>query len=256
MVERTPVFFELTGRDPEKAPCLVVWAHGWGHNRNVFKPLAEALSQRAAHMLVDFPGFGQAAMPPSDWGTEQYADALAEAIRPFRSIEKIVYVGHSFGCRVGLQIAAKYPELIDGLFFVSAAGLRRRRSLVNRIYVGSRILVFKALKHVVLALHGNIDALRAKFGSPDYKSAGALRPIFMRVIAEDLSEKARAVRCPAYLLYGENDVDTPPEIGARLNKLIPGSRFFILPGQDHLSVLSDGKHIVVKRLSEFMDSLK
>jgi pimeloyl-ACP methyl ester carboxylesterase len=253
--DKTNIAFELIGLPPGHAPCLVVWGHGWGQNRAAFKPFAETLSGRAAHLLVDFPGFGASPIPPQNWGTAEYADALAELIRPYRFIKKILYVGHSFGGRIGIQMAARNPDLIDGLFLVASAGLPRKRSLIQRVKMGCRVSAFKTLKHLAPLLGLNVDVLRTKFGSADYRSAGQMRTLFLQIIRENLSEEARQIKCPTQLVYGAADTETPPEIAERLKNLIPDAALTILPGQDHYSVLGDGRHVVIKRLADFMESL-
>jgi pimeloyl-ACP methyl ester carboxylesterase len=252
----TNIAFEMIGMPPEAAPCLVVWGHGWKQDRKAFKPFAEALSSRAGHMLVDFPGFGDSPVPSPDWETKDYADAVAEIIKPYRFIKKILWVGHSFGGRVGIQLAARHPDLVDGLFLVASAGLPRRRSLIKKLRMACSIYAFKALKHLVRFFGGDVEALRAKFGSPDYKTAGPLRLLFLKIIRENLSEQAQLIRCPTQLIYGSEDQETPPEIGERLKKLIPNAELTILAGQNHYSVIGDGRHIVVKRLADFLESLQ
>ena len=181
---KTKIAFDLVGLPAETAPCLVVWGHGWGMNRAAFRLYADALAGRAAHMLVDFPGFGDSPVPPPHWGTADYADALAELVRPYRAGKKIIYVGHSFGGRVGIQLAARHPDLVDGLFLVGAHGLIRKRSLWKRIRMGCSVYTFKTLKHLAPVLGLNVDDLRKKFGSADYRNAGAMRSLFLGFIRE------------------------------------------------------------------------
>jgi pimeloyl-ACP methyl ester carboxylesterase len=57
------------------------------------------------------------------------------------------------------------------------------------------------------------------------------------------------------LVYGDRDTETPPEIGERLNRLMPQSRLILLRGFDHWSVLTDGRHQIVQRLSEFVEQV-
>ncbi len=57
------------------------------------------------------------------------------------------------------------------------------------------------------------------------------------------------------LVYGDRDSETPPEIGTRLNRLMPQSRLIVLRGFDHWSVLTDGRHQIVQRLSEFVEQI-
>src|SRR5512135_195565 len=78
----------------------LVWAHGWGHSHAALAPLAEAMRPRADSWLVDLPGFGASPLPPGAWGTADYADAMAAWIETLPARRR-VWVGHSFGCRVG-----------------------------------------------------------------------------------------------------------------------------------------------------------
>jgi pimeloyl-ACP methyl ester carboxylesterase len=242
--------FDLGSESRPGAP-LLVWAHGWGHTHRNLLPLAEATGRLGGSVLLDLPGFGDSPPPPAAWGTEDYADAVAEflAVKP---AGRRIWIGHSFGCRIGLRLAARHPGLVDGLFLIAAAGLPRTRSLPERIRITARRLAFRTARH--LTPEGpRRDALRARFGSADYARAGPMRPVLVKTVGEDLSEIARAVRVPTVLLYGDRDSETPPEIGARLNRLMPQSRLIVLRGFDHWSVLTDGRHQIVQRLSEFVE---
>lgn len=188
-------------------------------------------------------------MPAAPWGTGEYADAVAGWLLTLPPARRI-WVGHSFGCRVGLQLAARHPAAVAGLFLVAGAGLRPRRSLGKRIRFTARTWTYKAAR-TVLPEGPSRDWLRQRFGSADYVRAGALRPILVKVIGEDLSAVAREVRCPVALVYGDRDKDTPPEIGQRLAVLIPRATLTILRGFDHHDILTEGQHQVVHRLTEF-----
>lgn len=237
-------------KNEDEAPFVIFWAHGWGQNHESFAPLITPLERHAHHIAVDFPGFGASSAPSEDWGTEHYADAIAAWMKD-NNIPPVLWVGHSFGCRVGLQIAARHPECIRGMSLIAGAGLKRKRPLHKKIYFYCRIRLFKMLRRFVP--DGVFkDKLMSAFGSADYKSAGSMRKIFVRVVNEDLTEQAKQVKCPVTLIYGENDTETPPEFGNRLSRLIPNAKLFLLDGQDHYSVLQNGRHQVVKILNDFI----
>jgi pimeloyl-ACP methyl ester carboxylesterase len=244
--------FDLRGDSPAKGPVLV-YAHGWGHTHQNLRPLADAARLAGTSVLIDLPGFGASPLPAVAWGTADYADAVAAWLAK-RPAERRVWIGHSFGCRVGLQLAARHPALIDGLFLIAAAGLPRRRSLPERVWLAARRSAFRLARRLTPEGPAR-DALRARFGSADYTAAGPLRPILVKTVGEDLTEVARAVRCPAVLVYGERDSETPPEIGTRLNRLIPRSQLIVLRGFDHWSVLTEGRHQIAQRLSEFVEQI-
>ncbi len=246
------VVFDLGGESRPGGP-LLVWAHGWGHTHRNMLPLAEAARRLGESVLLDLPGFGASPRPPEAWGTADYADAVADFLAARPGV-RMIWIGHSFGCRVGLQVAARHPGLVEGLFLIAAAGLPRTRSLPERARIAARRLVFRVARR--LTPEGpRREALRARFGSADYVRAGPMRPILVKAVGEDLSEVARAVRVPAVLLYGDRDGETPPEIGERMNRLMPQSRLIVLRGFDHWSVLTDGRHQIVQRLSEFVEQI-
>ena len=115
---------------------------------------------------------------------------------------------------------------------LGGAGLQKKRSLLFRIYqfmvkrYGKLVKkIFPFLKHVSLS-------------SADYKSTSGLkREIFLKTISEDLTPLAEQIMRPALLVYGEKDTETPAEFGQRYHQLLKNSTLYIVPGQDHWSVL-------------------
>ncbi len=236
----------------ESSPTHLIWAHGWGQSGSVFMPLAESMGSLASSSVLDFPGFGKSPLPPLTWGTAEYADYAARWLASTPEGCRI-WVGHSFGCRIGLQIASRHPGLFSGMVLIAAAGLQRNRPWPEKLRYMLRRNLFKLARKFVPE-GPRLEALRSRLGSSDYKTAGPLRPIFSRVVAEDLSSVAQTVGCPVLLLYGALDTDTPPEIGERLQKLIPKANLILLDGFDHHSILADGRHQVMSYLRKFVET--
>ncbi len=244
------IYFEKIGKDG--AP--VFWGHGWGQNSRAFLPLAQSLSATGQHWIVDFPGFGKSVIPDEPWGTEDYADRMAEFIKS-QTDEKIIWVGHSFGCRVGLQLAARHPELISGLCLVAAAGLPRKCPLWHKLYYGARVYLFKGLKKLI-PVGLSKEWLYKKFGSADYRNAGPLRQILVKVVNENLSAIAQDVSCPVTMIYGSDDTETPPDIGERLSRIIPNSKLILMDGFDHYSILTGAQHRLAHKIKDFIKGIK
>jgi pimeloyl-ACP methyl ester carboxylesterase len=249
-VRDTTIRYLPLGAPLEGAGRHIVWAHGWGQDHRFFLPVAQPVEALGAHTLLDFPGFGRSPPPLAPWGTADYADAIADWLAPLPRRPRI-WVGHSFGCRVGLQLAARHPDAVDGLFLVAAAGLKRARPPLEKLKIAARVRLFKTLR-MVARLGIDVAVLRDRLGSADYRSAGPMRPILVKVIGEDLTEVARGVRCPVVLIYGALDTETPPEIGERLAALIAGAQLHVLPRLDHYTVLTEGSHQLQYQLRQFV----
>ncbi len=95
-----------------------------------------------------------------------------------------------------------------------------------------------------------------KFGSADYKNAGPLRQTLVSAVTENLIAQARNVRCPALLIYGSEDTDTPPEIGKKYETLIPVARYEELKGYNHHDILTRGSYQCEAIIKAFLKDIK
>jgi pimeloyl-ACP methyl ester carboxylesterase len=231
----------------------LIWGHGWGQSSAAFVPLAEALKPFVPSTLIDFPGFGKSTLPPASWGTAEYADAVAQWLQS-QPQTQFIWIGHSFGGRVGIQLAARHPNLLAGMVLIASAGLPRQRTFLQQTRFSLRKTFFKTAKRF-LREGPQLERLRRRMGSADYRSAGALRPVFNRVVSEDLTPIARKVQCPTLLIYGKEDTETPPEMGQRLQALIPRAELTLLEGFGHLNILNEGRHQVALRIRKFLSLL-
>jgi pimeloyl-ACP methyl ester carboxylesterase len=246
---QAPIAYDLVGKPPAEAEVVMLWCHGWGQDRRAFAAFPGAFP-RAAHLLIDLPGFGQSPPPSEAWGTREFSEAVVALLDKLGFTKPIIWIGHSHGGRMGLDMASRHGGRIRALCVVAGAGLKRRRGLIETIQLKTRIYAYKAAK----ALFG--ARMQDKIGSADYRNAGpAMRATFVRVVNEDFTEQAKTITAPTLLLYGANDGETPPEIGERLSKLIPNAELSVLANQDHYSVLGQGRHVVLKRLTEFLGKL-
>ena len=232
--------------------CIFIWAHGWGRSHADFLPLAESLTTLGTHYLIDFPGFGQSPRPAQTWGTEQYADFVAEWLGALPDVPKI-WIGHSFGCRVGVRLAAKHPRLVNALYLIAAPGLPKKMSLWQRLQHYLRICVSKPLKLLLPASF--IEKAKNYVGSADYRNAGNIRDIFLATIEEDLTVAASQICCRTCLVYGELDKETPIHIGQRYHRLLKNSMLVTLPHLNHHSLLTEGRHQILKQLKELTNQI-
>lgn len=225
---------------PQEAETELVFLHGWGHDHRAMSSLARLLSRDCRCRLYDMPGFGKTAMLPEGAGTADYAAALARVL-PRRTGGRRIIVGHSFGCRVALQLAKQAPEACDELILIAAAGLKRQRSLGWRIRAAGLKLLGRLAGLSDKILRTRLKAAYSnRFGSADYRNAGPLRATFVNVVNEDLSDVARGVQQRALLIYGAEDGETPVEIGERFARLMPAAELKILDHFGHLDVLIRG----------------
>jgi len=172
---------------PGRAP-LIIALHGWGRDRHDLLP---ALQGREV-VALDLSGFGSSPAPPSAWGAREYAERVASVILEMGGAPQVV-VGHSFGGRVAVCLAAEHPGLVAGLVLAGVPLLNRavgrRPSL--------RYRAVRAARRFGLVPQSRLDAARQRYGSADYKAAsGVMRDVLVRIVNEDYRDELGRIACP------------------------------------------------------------
>lgn len=154
--------------------------------------------------LVDFYGFGKTPHPDYPLTVKDYAEGVL-ALMDKLNIEKATLVGHSFGGRVAIYIAAKYPEKVEKLVLVDSAGIKPRRGIKYRL----KILMHKILKKFGKGLKG----------SKDYRALSpVMKKTFRNVVNYDETYLLSDITADTAIFWGDKDKDTPLYMARKLNK--------------------------------------
>ena len=199
----------------------VLFLHGWGGGLASFA---------GAYGKVCDLGFAAVnfAFPkdmPSDWGIYDYAAHVRAFTEKF-DIKAPIIVGHSFGGRVGMILAAQ--GLCEKLVLVDSAGLKPKFDIKKKIAVA---------RYRYRVKHGKpLDG----FGSIDYNNMSKeKRGVFVRVVNTHLDKLMRYIKCPTLIVWGKDDKDTPPYMAKRLKRGIPNSELVFLDGGHYSYIDSD-----------------
>jgi UDP-N-acetylmuramoyl-tripeptide--D-alanyl-D-alanine ligase len=225
---------------PDDAPPVIV-LHGWGANKETVASIQACLRGTHRTIALDLPGFGASDPPPEPWGTPQYA-ALVRSFMAHLGISKASFIGHSFGGKTSIIVAATYPELVDRLVLIDASGIRPERGASYY----ARVYGFKAARRLLATpvLAGPLGGpLRrrfdAQFGSDDYRQAGSMRGTLVRVVNEDVRDLLPRIAASTLLIWGEHDHDTPLPDGQLMERLIPDAGLVVFPGAGHYAYADD-----------------
>ena len=110
----------------------VVVLHGWGGRVESMAPPIACLEPKHRVVAVDLPGFGESPAPSGAWGTNDYARFVSTLLNDL-GIERASFVGHSYGAKTSLYLAATEPNLVDKLVLVGSSGLRTPPSFQARM---------------------------------------------------------------------------------------------------------------------------
>lgn len=205
----------------------VVALHGWGRSAADFTRVLTGLDGYA----LDLPGFGSSPEPPAVWDTREYAAAVAGALAEMTDAP-VVLLGHSFGARVAVRLAASRPELVSALVLTGAP--LARLSAASKPSLELRVA--KKLHGLGIVSTERLDKLRDKHGSADYRNArGVMRGVLVSAVNDSYDEDLRRITCPVSLVWGEHDTAATVAVAKAVQGLLRDASLTVLPGVGHLT---------------------
>jgi pimeloyl-ACP methyl ester carboxylesterase len=212
-------------------PASVLGLPGWGRTSRDLDATFSGLDAVA----LDLPGFGASLEPPEPWGAAEYAEAVAPVVDEMDA--PAVVVGHSFGGRVAVHLAASRPEMVRALVLTGAPLVRIPASKQRAPALGYR--VGRALYRRGVVGERAMEALRQRYGSLDYRTAsGVMRQVHVRAVNETYEEQLAAVECPTELVWGDDDPDVPVAVAEAACELLSTATITVVPGAGHLTPLT------------------
>jgi pimeloyl-ACP methyl ester carboxylesterase len=216
----------------------VLALHGWRRTSADFDKVLAGLPDSVGALALDLPGFGASPEPSTVWGTEDYAKAV-EAVLPELDLP-VVVLGHSFGGRVAVRLAAARPDAVRALVLTGVPLLRPGGGAGSARKPALSYRVARALhRRGVLVSDARMEAYRRKHGSADYRAAtGVMRDVFVRVVNESYEEDLRGLTCPVELVWGDDDTEAPLAVAQQALALVADGTIETLPGAGHLTPLT------------------
>jgi pimeloyl-ACP methyl ester carboxylesterase len=203
-----------------EAPPMVL-VHGVGVSGRYLLPLAECLARHHPTYVPDLPGFGRSDKPARALTVAELTDALASWAESADS-RRATYVGNSMGCQYIVDLAFRYPHLIQRAVLIGPTVDPAARSLWGQAFRGVRDMLREPLKYWPLLL-------------ADYWIAGPLRTMqtLRYGVADPLSVKLPAARVPTLVVRGERDPIAPQRSVEEIARLLPDGRVATIPGAAH-----------------------
>lgn len=230
--------------------------HGWQSSKEKWQRVKENLEASSIKVIIpDLPGFGKENELDRAWNLDDYVSWLRNLIEEAcpEPAEGVFLLGHSFGGRIAIKLAAKYPEKLSGLILVSAAGITPRPKIKITVFsifskIGNLIFSLPILK-IFRPLATKSAYLLA--GANDYRFIENLflKQTFKGAIAENLTLLLPEIKTPTLIIWGEKDKITPLKDAYFMNKKIDNSKLEILKNTKHLPYLENPKLLAQKIVS-------
>jgi sigma-B regulation protein RsbQ len=253
-------------RTGPKDGSVLMLAHGFGCDQNMWRLVVPALAEHFEVVLFDYVGAGRSRV--ADWNEDRYSslDGYARDVLEIceeLDLRDIVFVGHSVSAMVGVLAAAAAPERFAGLVMVgpspryideddyrggfSAEDIDELLESLESNYLGWSA----AMAPVIM---GNPD--RPELGQELTDSFCTVDPEIARVFARttflsDSRADLAGVTLPTLVLECTQDVIAPREVGAYVHAAIPGSRLVTLEATGHCPQLS-APRVTAEAITDFV----
>jgi pimeloyl-ACP methyl ester carboxylesterase len=230
----------------------VVFVHGLGGQwQNWLENLPRAALERRV-IALDLPGFGASPMPRDKITISRYGHWVNQLCEEL-GLGRVDVVGNSMGGYISAEVAIQFPERIDQLILVSAAGITTADVARRPIYTAGRIATamtahsaaqYRAIasrpkaRHMALLLVARHPSLLKADLAYEGFIKGAGRPGFesaLRACLEyDFRDRLPEIRQPTLIVWGENDSIIPVQDAQEFERLIPDSRKVVMKDTGHI----------------------
>ncbi|MGI5480453.1 alpha/beta fold hydrolase [Streptomyces lavendofoliae] len=232
---------------------VVVLAHGFGCDQNLWRLVAPALAVDHRVVLFDYVGAGRSDL--TAWSAERYSslDGYAEDVLDVcreLDLRDAVFVGHSVSAMAGVMAVVKEPGRFGRLVLLTPSPCY----IDDEGYRGgfSREDIDELLESLDANYLGWSGAMAPLImGNPDRPELGEeltdafcrTDPDIARVFARttflsDSRDDLAKVSVPTLVVECAQDVIAPREVGAYVHAAIPGSRLVTLDATGHCPQLS------------------
>lgn len=220
--------------------------HGWKSSKEKWKEVKEKLEEKGIEVIIpDIPGFKTDL--EKAWNLDDYVNWFLSFSQ---KKEKFFLLGHSFGGRIAIKFATKFPEKLEGLILVSSAGIKKKTPFFVRIFQKFKFFSF----------FPGYSLLRKFFykfilRKTDYlQTKGNLRETFKNIVSEDLTHLLNKIKTKTLILWGEKDKITPLSDAFLMKEKIKNSKLEILEGTSHAPYL-ENPCLLSEKIFNFIKSL-
>ncbi len=234
-VDGLKIAYKFTGDGDTTAVIL----QGWGTSYPLYDVVAMSVDQKYRVLQFDLPGFGESDEPPVSWNVDEYTAFFIKLMEALE-IKKCVLIGHSYGGRMIIKLAAseKLPFEIVKIVLIDSAGVMPKRSLKQKI----RIRRYKMLKAFfsfkpIYAMFGEmIDLWKNMQGSEDYRNASPImKGCLVKAVNEDLTHLFEKNGYETLLIWGDRDDATPLSDAKIMEEKMKDAGLAIIPNTGHFS---------------------
>jgi pimeloyl-ACP methyl ester carboxylesterase len=211
------MYYEIYGQGQS-----LVLIHGGGSTiQTTFGRIIPALAKHRQIIAVELQAHGRTNDRDTDLSFKQDADDVATLLNNL-TISKADFLGFSNGGQTTIEIALRYPQLVNKIIIASA--FYKRNAVVQQFWDGFDHVKLNDMPEILregfLSVNDNPAALLNMFNRDVQR---------MKTFKGWTEEQMKSINAPALVINGNHDVGSP-EHAVEMYRLIPHCELCIFPG--------------------------
>ncbi len=227
-----PVEAKVKAFGSGKTLCFL---HGLVGLNDHWEDSALQLADRRRCVLLELPLLS---LRGDDCSISGVTDLTAKFLRDHADAP-VSLVGNSFGGHVALRLALDYPELVDSLILAGSSGLIEKTMVRGAQIRPSREWLSEKLEELFYdkchVREEDLDRAHAELSVRG--GARAMVRLSRSARHDHLGDRIKGIQCPVLLVWGKQDVVTPPEAAAQFARDLPDSRMIWLEECGHAPMM-------------------
>ncbi len=232
----------------------VVFLHGLVGLNDHWEGVAQGIQHRARCVMLEMPLLD---LTGEDCSIHGATELTARFLREYLGGQPAVLVGNSFGGHVATRIAIENPALVRGLVLAGASGLIEK-SMVSDVQVRpSREWLERKIGELFFDKskmnYGDVE--RAFKALSDRDHARAMVRLSRTARRNHLGDQIGSIAAPTLIIWGRQDIVTPPEACEQFHSKIKNSRVVWIEKCGHAPMI-ESHEVFAQALGEFLGQLE
>ena len=242
------VHFRDEGHPSDSVPIVLI--HGTGSSLHTFDDWTATLSQDYRVIRMDLPAYGLTGpFPNRDYSIDHYVEFVKNFLEQM-DVNQCVLGGNSLGGQIAWRFAVAYPEMVEKLILIDAAGYPFKAKSIPIAFKVARMPIIKNMftfitpKSIARSSVENVYADKSKVSDElaDRYFELTLRPGNRQAFIDRLSSaidpdpyrKIPNITQPTLVLWGDEDLLIPVEFAKRFHQDLPNDTLVILQNAGHV----------------------
>jgi len=219
---------------------VIILLHGLMGGLSNFKDVIDFFSSKNYKVVI--PELPIYTLPLKETSVTVFSDFLEDFVK-FKKFNNPILLGNSLGGHIGLIFSNKNPNLVKSLVLTGSSGLyensmgesypkRENYEYIKRkteeVFYNPKVATKEIVDEVFETVNNRDKLVRTL-------------SIAKSAIRHNMSSDLPNIETPTLLIWGENDLVTPPEVAVEFNSLLPNSDLIWIKKCGHAPMMEHPK---------------